>query len=42
MKEYIPDGSVISEKVSEGWMTFLRRTSIAEFFLRFNIVREIA
>ena len=36
MKEYIPNGSVVSERVSEGWMTCLRSTSVAEFFLRFS------
>ena len=32
MKEYIPDGSAVSERVSEGWMTCPRRTSVDELF----------
>ena len=32
MKEYIPDGSVVSERVSEGWMTCLRAHQLLTAF----------
>ena len=36
MKKYIPDGSTVSDRISEGWMMRLRRTSVADCFLLFS------
>ena len=42
MKEYIADGSAVSERISEGWMTFLTCTSVADWFLVFSCVLPIS
>ena len=42
IKEYIPDGSAVSEGISEGWMTCQRRTSVADCFLVFSSVLPIS
>ena len=40
--DVIADGSAISERVREGWMTCLRRTSVADCFLVFSSVLPIS
>ena len=42
MKKYIPDGSADSERVSMGWMTCLRHTSVADYFLMFSRMLPIS
>jgi len=42
IKEYILNGSAVSESVSERWMTSLRCTSVVELFLSFSKVFPIS